>query len=77
VVADASASAAEHPAVPPGATHRHYKGGFYRFVTDARHSETEEPMAVYQSLQDGSYWVRPLAMFNETLADGRRRFQPI
>jgi hypothetical protein len=57
-------------------THRHYKGGLYRVLFDAIHTETEEPMTVYQT-PDGRNWVRPAAMFNDTLPDGRRRFAPI
>ena len=34
----------------------------------ARHSETEEQMVVYRCLYgDYSLWVRPLAMFRETV----------
>lgn len=58
------------------ATHRHYKGGVYRRLFEALHSETEERLTVYQSA-DGRYWVRPTAMFEEVLADGRRRFAPL
>ena len=57
-------------------THRHYKGGLYRKLFDARHSETEELLTVYQSA-DGRHWVRPTAMFDERLPDGRLRFAPI
>lgn len=57
-------------------THRHYKGGLYRVLFEAIHTETEEPMTVYQT-PDGRNWVRPAAMFNDTLPDGRRRFEPI
>lgn len=57
-------------------THRHYKGGFYRLLFEAIHSETEEAMAVYQT-PDGRHWVRPAAMFYEVLPDGRPRFAPI
>jgi hypothetical protein len=53
----------------PG-TYRHYKGGLYDVVGAARHSETEEPLAVYRSA-DGGLWVRPLGMFLETvIVDG-------
>ena len=62
---------------PAGATHRHYKGGYYTVVGEARHSETGEPMVVYRSCQDGGLWVRPAIMFNEVLADGNRRFAPL
>lgn len=49
----------------PG-TYRHYKGGLYEVVGAARHSETEEPLAVYRSA-DGGLWARPLGMFLETV----------
>jgi hypothetical protein len=42
----------------------------------ARHSETQEPMVVYRPLNDADsgWWVRPHAMFFETvLVDGVRR----
>ena len=47
---------------------RHFKGNEYRVLAVARHSETLEPMVVYQALYgDGGVWVRPLAMWNETV----------
>lgn len=65
---------------PPG-TWRHYKGGLYRVIGDARHSETLEPMTLYQALYgEGGLWVRPAAMFREDVViDGVRqpRFQRI
>jgi len=46
--------------------YRHYKGNYYRFLFVARHSETLEEYGAYQALYgDCSYWLRPLAMFNE------------
>ncbi|WP_243638779.1 DUF1653 domain-containing protein [Lucifera butyrica] len=53
--------------VKPG-RYRHFKGKPYRVLFIATHSETEEPMVVYQALygQEG-IWVRPLAMFCETV----------
>ncbi|KQO05802.1 hypothetical protein ASF06_17280 [Agreia sp. Leaf244] len=48
----------------------HFKGGRYDLVGEARHSETEERLAVYRSA-DGSLWVRPLEMFlGEAIVDG-------
>lgn len=60
-----------HQEPPPG-LYRHYKGGEYRVIGTARHSETDELMVVYRCLYDNdSLWVRPLAMFMETvLVDG-------
>lgn len=56
--------------VTPG-RYRHYKGQDYEVIGTARHSETEEPMVVYRCLYgDRSLWVRPLAMFRETVEFG-------
>ena len=54
---------------PPLGIYRHYKGNFYQLLHIARHSETEEPLAVYRALYgDYGVWVRPLAMFTESVA---------
>jgi hypothetical protein len=54
-------------AVRPG-RYRHFKGNEYEVVGVARHSETHEWMVVYRPLYgDGGLWVRPLAMFTETV----------
>ena len=46
--------------------YRHFKGNEYRVLGVARHSETMEPMVVYQALYgEGGLWVRPAAMWNE------------
>jgi len=52
---------------PPG-FYRHYKGGKYEVIDTVRHSETLEPMTLYRALygQQG-LWVRPAAMFGETI----------
>lgn len=48
--------------------YRHYKGREYRVLGLARHSESEEELVVYQALYgDFGLWVRPLAMFLETV----------
>ena len=48
--------------------YRHFKGKEYRVIGIASHSETLEPMVVYQALYgDGGLWVRPAAMWNETV----------
>ena len=55
----------------------HYKGKRYEVIGNALHSETREALVVYRPLYDtpdvpeGMLWVRPAAMFNETvLVDG-------
>lgn len=46
--------------------YRHFKGNEYRLLYVARHSETLEPMVVYQALYgDRGIWVRPAGMWNE------------
>ena len=53
--------------ITPG-TYRHYKGNLYEVVDVATHSETEEQLVVYRALYgDRGLWVRPLAMFTETV----------
>lgn len=48
--------------------YRHFKGGEYELIGVARHSETLEPMVVYRALYgDGGLWVRPAAMWTETV----------
>jgi hypothetical protein len=61
------------------ATHRHYKGGLYRVVGTAKHSETLEPMVVYEHLwpHDRGLWVRPADMFHGLLDDGTVRFNKL
>ncbi len=61
------------PPEPRPGRYRHYKGKDYQVIGLARHSETEEILVVYKLLYgDFSLWVRPAAMFVETvsLADG-------
>ncbi len=62
------------PTEPRPGLYRHYKGNDYRVVGLARHSETLEPLVVYQALYgERGLWVRPAAMFVETvLVEGKR-----
>ena len=61
--------------------YRHHKGNLYEVVGVARHSETLEPLVLYRPLYgDATLWVRPYAMFFESLeVDGamQPRFAPI
>lgn len=54
----------------PGARLTHMKGMPYQFLFYARHGETMEEVAVYECLYvnpRGTLWVRPRAMFEETV----------
>lgn len=56
------------PAEPRPGLYRHYKGNDYRVVGLARHSETREALVVYEALYgERGLWVRPAAMFVETI----------
>jgi hypothetical protein len=58
--------------IRPG-RYRHYKGNEYTVLGVARHSETLEELVVYrQEYGERDLWVRPAAMFAETvLVDGK------
>lgn len=48
--------------------YRHYKGNEYTVLGVARHSETLEELVVYQQeYGERGLWVRPAAMFAETV----------
>jgi GNAT superfamily N-acetyltransferase len=55
--------------------YRHYKNKFYRFLFEAKHSETLQDVVVYRCLYDnpgGAYWVRPKELFFSDLElDGK------
>ena len=48
--------------------YRHFKGNEYQVLSLAKHSESLEPMVVYQALYgEHGIWVRPASMWNETV----------
>ena len=52
----------------PAGRYRHYKGMEYQVLDTVRHSETLEPMTLYRALYgEHCLWVRPAAMFLETV----------
>jgi len=54
--------------IKPG-RYRHFKGNEYEVIGMAHHSETMEEMVVYRALYgEHGLWVRPAAMWNETVA---------
>ena len=59
------------PAEPQPGLYRHHKGRDYRVLGLARHTETFETVVVYQALYgDCGLWIRPHAMFTETVMHG-------
>ncbi len=61
--------------------YRHYKGGMYEFICEARlEPDPSVAMVVYRSLADGTVWTREKTVFFETVEhEGRKspRFSPI
>lgn len=56
--------------------YRHFKGNEYEVIAVAKHSETLEEMVVYKDLKNGSkVWVRPAAMWNETVTREGKTFK--
>jgi len=51
--------------------YRHFKGGYYIVHSVATVESTGEPVVVYQSLQDGELWTRPLSVFQEPVPEGK------
>lgn len=64
----------------PLGRYRHYKGHIYKVTAIARHTETLEPMVVYESIGGDSVWVRPARMwFDEIEYNGKKckRFEEL
>ncbi len=61
--------------------YKHYKGGVYKGLFVARHSENpEEELVIYKSVDDGLVWARPVKMFSgevEKNGDKISRFEYI
>ena len=56
--------------------YKHYKGNLYEVIGIARHSETLEELMVYKATyqkEGENLWVRPLAMFLETVVIAIRK----
>ena len=61
---------------PQPGIYRHFKGNRYRLLYIATHSETLEPMVVYQALYgEMGIWVRPLSMWTETVERDGQTYQ--
>lgn len=59
-----------------GEVWKHFKGTRYRILAVGKHTESEEPMVVYQDADDSEapVWIRPLDMFMHMDVEGHSRF---
>ena len=59
-----------------GKFYKHYKGGTYHVLFLSKHTESDEILVNYQSLEYGSYYSRPLSLWfdnvNEKAGDDAR-----
>ena len=63
--------------VPEG-FYKHYKGGAYRVLNVAEHTNTGEKLVIYFSIRNrNEIWARPLSEWNEEVLPGVHRFEPI
>ena len=62
------------------ATHRHYKGGYYKIIGCGKHTENNESLVIYQHVwphQDtNTLYCRPMEMFTG-MVNGKERFEMI
>ena len=54
----------------PGEKYCHYKGGTYEVISLAQHTETQEKMVVYKSINFGTVYVRPLDIWKSPIPNG-------
>jgi len=55
-----------------GKKYEHYKGGIYRVINIATHTETEEVLVIYEGIESNKTWARPKNMFQDNVEiDGK------
>ncbi|MBP3630597.1 MAG: DUF1653 domain-containing protein [Clostridia bacterium] len=47
--------------------YRHYKGGFVYVICTASHSDRDELLIVYQGLNNGKFYARPIESFADNI----------
>ncbi|MCC8074104.1 MAG: DUF1653 domain-containing protein [Clostridiales bacterium] len=63
-----------------GDIYRHFKGNVYRVTAIAKDCENLQDIVVYENIEKGDTWVRPLSNFTETVTrDGKTflRFEKV
>jgi cyclomaltodextrinase len=60
------------------AIYDHYKGGRYKVITLAKHTETDEILVIYKSIHFGTIYARPLEQwFNTIEQTNQQRFTKV
>jgi hypothetical protein len=49
----------------PGQTYRHHRGNLYKCLMLATHSESLDEMVIYQRLDNGQVWARPMSVWTQ------------
>jgi hypothetical protein len=61
--------------IQKGDIYRHFKGGLYKVLEIAKHSETKEPFVVYININnENDIWIRPEKMFLENITKNGQTF---
>jgi hypothetical protein len=60
----------------PNAIYKHYKGGLYKVLHLAKHTETNEVLVIYQSIHFGSFHARPLSNWNSAPEETNNNWGP-
>lgn len=61
--------------MPKPGPYKHFKGGKYRVLDVAKHTETGEVLVIYYAEgKPNEIWARPLAMFEGEVTPGVPRF---
>ncbi len=61
----------------PNQIYKHYKGGTYQVISMATHTEQNQILVIYKSLNFGSIYARPIDSWLEKTESGENRFQLI
>ena len=58
--------------------YRHFKGGTYKVVGVAIHTETQDGLVLYKDVNNphNIIWARPVSMWND-MVNGKKRFELI
>lgn len=60
-----------------GRCYKHYKGGTYRVLFIANHTETAEILVICKSLEYGTYYARPLSVWFENVNPSKGEYAKV